>query len=267
MSEQKWLRRRIPAAAVVLLVLALAFTVPKALKYRRGLKLLEAGDYGKSASILWQISPYRDARDLAYFASIMEDYDPEDDESILDTYEDFRYTAGNYSGDLAELVAALRREVDDAYPAALERKTRADAEAKRLWEEQLLTSGRPYVGMSEAYIRKTSLGEPAPEVRHNYQVKNGQQYLTNLYDFTDEYGNVLLTARCAWGEVIQVWEGDECWPRTVHSGSGGGTHRSSSDNDPYNAGDYANAEDFYDFNYDDFIDYDEAEEYWEENSG
>ena len=36
--------------------------------------------------------------------------------------------------------------------------------------------------------------------------------------------------------------------------------------DQYNAKDYSNAENFYDDNYDDFYDYDEAEQYWEDNS-
>ena len=36
--------------------------------------------------------------------------------------------------------------------------------------------------------------------------------------------------------------------------------------DQYNARDYSNPEDFYGDNYDDFSDYDEAEQYWEDNS-
>lgn len=47
-----------------------------------------------------------------------------------------------------------------------------------------------------------------------------------------------------------------------------GSHYSSSkkttDSDPYNASDYNNPDFFYDGYYDDFSDYDEAEEYWEE---
>ena len=39
------------------------------------------------------------------------------------------------------------------------------------------------------------------------------------------------------------------------------------DDDPYNAKDYATPEDFYYDHYDDFYDYDEAEEYWMEHCG
>ncbi|MCR5088709.1 MAG: hypothetical protein K6C08_04255 [Oscillospiraceae bacterium] len=37
--------------------------------------------------------------------------------------------------------------------------------------------------------------------------------------------------------------------------------------DPYHASDYAHPEDFYDWYYDDFYDYEEAEEYWEAHAG
>ncbi len=37
--------------------------------------------------------------------------------------------------------------------------------------------------------------------------------------------------------------------------------------DPFHASDYVHPEDFYDWYYDDFYDYEEAEEYWEEHAG
>ncbi len=37
--------------------------------------------------------------------------------------------------------------------------------------------------------------------------------------------------------------------------------------DPYHASDFAHPEDFYEWYYDDFYDYEEAEEYWEEHAG
>ena len=49
-----------------------------------------------------------------------------------------------------------------------------------------------------------------------------------------------------------------------HSSSSGS--HSSTKTDPYNAKDYANEEDFYEDYYNDFIDFDEAEEYWEEHN-
>ena len=48
-----------------------------------------------------------------------------------------------------------------------------------------------------------------------------------------------------------------------HSHSSGS--HSSSSSDPYNASDYANEDDFWEDYYNDFIDFDEAEMYWEEH--
>ena len=48
-----------------------------------------------------------------------------------------------------------------------------------------------------------------------------------------------------------------------HSHSSGS--HSSSSSDPYNASNYANEDDFWGDYYNDFIDFDEAEMYWEEH--
>lgn len=52
------------------------------------------------------------------------------------------------------------------------------------------------------------------------------------------------------------------------SGTGNSSHSSGNGSpattDPYHANDYANEEDFYEDYYNDFIDFDEAEQYWEE---
>lgn len=55
-----------------------------------------------------------------------------------------------------------------------------------------------------------------------------------------------------------------------NSGSSGSHSHSSGSNsstktDPYNAKDYANEDDFWEDYYNDFIDFDEAEQYWEDN--
>ena len=40
------------------------------------------------------------------------------------------------------------------------------------------------------------------------------------------------------------------------------TSRPSASSDPYNARDYSGADEFYDDHYDDFFDYEDAEDYW-----
>ena len=66
----------------------------------------------------------------------------------------------------------------------------------------------PYVGMQETEINNTSLGHASSTIRHNYEVKNGNQYLANLYDFYRD-GQCIFTARCVQGIVTEVWDNRE----------------------------------------------------------
>lgn len=50
-------------------------------------------------------------------------------------------------------------------------------------------------------------------------------------------------------------------PYTYHK-----TTKATRDDDPLNAKDYVDADDFYYDHYDDFFDYEDAEDYWRENS-
>ncbi len=72
-------------------------------------------------------------------------------------------------------------------------------------ELEQVQSGVPYVGMSEQYIGRTKLGAPSSTVRHNRQVKNGQQLTANLYDIYKD-GKRIFTARCVEGVVTEGWD-------------------------------------------------------------
>ena len=124
----------------------------------------------------------------------------------------------------------------------------------------------PYVGMSEDYIAKTSLGSPTLK-GHNRQVRNGAQLLANLYDYYNRNGEVIYSIRCIEGKVTEVWD----WRDTPHKPTSiGNTNKSTSSSekkskDPYHASSFAHPDDFYEWYYDDFWDYEEAEEYWEKH--
>ncbi|MCH5304001.1 MAG: hypothetical protein J1E41_03980 [Ruminococcus sp.] len=122
----------------------------------------------------------------------------------------------------------------------------------------------PYVGMSESKISDTSLGSPSSNVRHNYQVKNGEQYLANLYDFYQD-GACVFTARCVQGRVTQVWDSRDNPVAPYKSHRSKSSSSKSKTSDPYNAKDYYDADDFYYDNYDDFWDYEDAEDYYNEH--
>lgn len=124
----------------------------------------------------------------------------------------------------------------------------------------------PYVGMSEDKINSTELGPAYRVVRHNYECIGGNQYLANIYDFKDELGIVIFSARCVRGEVTEVWDTRDAiltygQDRYTYSRSTS-TTKTTTKYDPYNAKDFYDAEDFYDEHYDDFFDFEDAEDYW-----
>ena len=144
------------------------------------------------------------------------------------------------------------------------KKQREEEERQYL---QSLAKSLPYVGMSEKYINDTALGKPSSTVRHNREMVNGQSLVANLYDYTRN-GYVIFTARCINGEVYQVFDhrSDPYKQSTSSSSSSSSSKKSSSStkkSDPFHASDYAHPDDFYYDYYDDFWDYEDAEDYWE----
>ena len=131
---------------------------------------------------------------------------------------------------------------------------------------QSLAKSLPYVGMSEKYINKTALGKPSSTVRHNREMVNGQSLVANLYDYTSN-GYVIFTARCVNGVVTDVFD-DRAHPYKQSSGSSSSSSSkkstsSTKKSDPFHSSDYAHPDDFYYDYYDDFWDYEDAEDYWE----
>lgn len=123
----------------------------------------------------------------------------------------------------------------------------------------------PYVGMSESKISDTLLGTPSSKVRHNYEVKNGEQLLANLYDFYKD-GACVFTARCVQGSVTQVWDKRDDPVKPHKSYSSKSRSSKSQKSDPFSATDYVDADDFYYDHYDDFYDYEDAEDYYNEHN-
>lgn len=174
-------------------------------------------------------------------------------------------------------ITAFTQQVNQEYDAYQEKQEQLRQEEE---ETARIAKGVPYVGMPESRIADTSLGAPSSHVRHDDEVKNGQQIQANLYDFY-ESGVVIFTARCVQGTVTEVWDcRDNTTPspsptpsKSTTSGSTKSytTPRPSKSakketDDPYNAKDYYDAEDFYDDNYDDFFDFEDAEDYFEDHN-
>lgn len=158
-----------------------------------------------------------------------------------------------------------RQEKIDAFINKVELEYDEYLEQERIEEqkayEQKITSGVPFVGMSEHDIDRTSLGKPSSDIRHNKECINGKQYTANLYDFYNGSDKVFI-ARCVQGKVTDVWDyRDDPIPQSSKTYTSNNTKKES---DPYDASDYSDPEDFYYDYYDDFWDYEEAEDYWYE---
>lgn len=224
--------------------------------YEEGRELIAAGDYPQAKESLLRISDgnYRDTDGLLAFCD-----------------GHIRYEAGDLSGAYSALESVDISQLNIGNKKnAVDFKCRVNIDYDRYRREQdriqtgayesRIRNGVPYIGMSESRIGDTSLGAPSVDVRHNYECIGGEQYLANLYDF-ERNGRTVFCARCVRGIVTEVWDDrDRDTSRPPYRPS-----VDDDDDDPYNAGDYSDEEDFYYDHYDDFFDYYDAEEYYDEH--
>ena len=119
--------------------------------------------------------------------------------------------------------------------------------------------GMPFVDMKEEEIY-TVCGDEYYISKSYKSMKIGSSWKTvAVYKYQSHYASsTYIIAYCRNGEVIEV-EDHRKNPIPYKYGSKG-----NADYDPYGAGSYSNAEDFYDDHYDDFFDYEEAEDYFNE---
>ena len=133
-------------------------------------------------------------------------------------------------------------------------------EQYRIYQEKL-DKGVPFVGMMESDLGKTHIGYLDGEKEIDF---DNYEYLpwAYLYHYVNTKKQLLMTVRCRDGVVTNVYDYRDkpltTKPpfQTYHSSS------SSSDDDPYNARDYVDAWDFYEDNYDDFDNFEDAEMYY-----
>ncbi len=225
--------------------------------YQRAVQLVMDEQYHEASRTLWSLPSldYKDTWHLLFFSSIGEEYQ-ENFAGVHHVRSDFRITFDTLPPEQEQLIQSRLLTMSDAY----DRKREKELSDRQAEKERKIRNGVPFVGMSESRIGDTSLGAPSPNVGHNYQVKNGSQYYTNIYRFYRN-GKEIFSARCMEGKVIDVWD----WRGTTSSSSSGYSSSSSSSSDKYDASSYSNEDDFYDDYYDDFYDYYDAEEYWQEN--
>jgi len=224
--------------------------------YFRAEEFIAAANYQEALNELRSIedADYRDTKPLIRLCSAYTAYD---NGRIIEAYRNLLEIEFNWqTEDQLSRIEQLQTKVSEEWRVLQEEQ---DKKAKEAYEKQI-TEGVPFVGMPESRINDTSLGRASDKVRHNTEPKNGEILTANLYDFYKD-GGLIFTARCLEGEVVQVWD-SRSDPYYGYNGS-----RKKAAGPEFDAGDFASAEDFYDWYRDDFIDFEEAEEYYEEQGG
>ena len=98
---------------------------------------------------------------------------------------------------------------------------------------------------------------------HERRYVDGKLVDIYIYDYYDEDGEVIYSARTVDGEVTEVWPGGYDPPITFSSPR---RDYEEEEEDRFNASSYANEEDFYYDNYYDFFDYEDAADYYREHT-
>lgn len=221
--------------------------------YNIAVERIRRGDYTGARELLCRLEDYKDGGVLLHYARARSFF-PRTDALAYSTYEELEQIPADYFGDLAEEIAAFRAETEpyraekkSLYDAEQERRAEAEKQLKELRqkirEEKIAgakTHKTPYVGMDREYLIYTQLGmydisEVKDGVSFYYWTKNGSTFYASVQNGT-----------------------------VVHTGGSTKSHSSSGrSTDPYNASDYAHVDDFYYDHYDDFFNYQDAEDYYD----
>lgn len=170
-----------------------------------------------------------------------------------------------YNGEFCEEMKAFKESFNLEYEEYLAEKERLEKEYKDKQKKEEAAQIRrsvPYVGMSEDYIAKTILGGNF-EVIRSFKMVDGLREDFNVYRFK-RGTSIVFVAHCLKGRVVSVNDyRTDPWETEGYTFSW--SSEKTNDDDPYNAKDYYDPEDFYEDNYDDFWDYEEAEDYYYEH--
>ncbi len=222
--------------------------------YAKAIELLQSGDYLEARKLLDYLWDYKDGEVLLTYARARISFQ-NTNYFAYSTYDYLNQIPTDYSGDLAEDIAAFRIEAEKRrpelqalYDAEQEKWAETErqlAEQRAEWRERMkadaATHKKPYVGMDSEFISYTQLGrydmsDLKDGVWFYYWTKNGMTFFASVQD----------------GKVVHTGGST----RKKYGGSAG----SSKSSDPYNASDYAHVDDFYYDHRDDFWDFEEAED-------
>ena len=223
--------------------------------YENAERLIESENYKQAKDDLKEIedSNYRDTSALILLCTAHIEYNSG---RTVDAYYTLKDTDFRYQTlEQQRKISGFRNTLDSEYKTYINRMI----ERQQQEYENKIVNGVPYVGMPESRIADTTLGKPSDKIRHNSEMINGQRYTANLYDFYRN-GKRIFTARCIQGRVTEVWD-ERNNPTSTYTPRSGKTST-----DPSVEG-FSHPEDFYEYYWDDFFDYEDAEDYYYEHGG
>lgn len=156
---------------------------------------------------------------------------------------------------LSHQIARYKTALEKPYQEALRRSAEdhKKAEDQRLAE---LSTKLPYRSMAQSDISNTALGSPANRYSKEMYIDHELKTVT-YYEF-QKNGRTYFSVKCIDGQVVEVKQ----YTKAEMEQTPTRRPQPTEDDDPYDAADYYDPEDFYEDHYDDFYDYDEAEEYY-----
>ena len=215
------------------------------------------GDYKDTAAFIdyceTKKAYYGDGTGLTFYLSHLEN-------------RTFRYTTAEQNKQIQKFIALAKVKSDE-----LSAKSKADIESVESASNKNAVGfiNAPYVGLSEDRLKDTVLEQSDYYKKEIVsRTENSTVYQYSLF------GTLCYKVVCADGVVTEVVDYiHESTTRKSNSSSGYSSSSSSSgttrryyyEDDPYDVGEYADAEEFYYWHEDDFADYEDAEDYYNDN--
>lgn len=254
--------------------------------YEEALSELEKANHGKidredfirEATYKRNEPLYKNTFSLYAYALAQIEYNS-DDVSLYVVNNYLELIPENYKGELSKEIMKFKADFKPEYEKYVAEKERiAELERQKQIQEtkERLKKSIPYEGMSESYINYTLMGNYHDKERVIVGKGKRSEFSKNEYRWKNSSGKTILYVECRDGVVTDVskyWE-DKYWTsdgKPIYSGQREGYSSSSNgkkkvyNDDSYNVNDYYDAEDFYEDYYDDFYDYEDAEDYFDEN--
>ncbi len=244
--------------------------------YNKAVEYMEQGDFDSAYRLLSRYKydereSYRDAQAFYWLCSAHRSYDGGYYKIAADEYDNYVKSRKYIHPETDESAQEFGKTVKEKYDSIEKEK-----------EEKILNKikdGVPYEGMPEEYIDRSSLGRHSD---YKWSYVSGQRYVDRdsystktYYGKADYYyfksgGKVIFVAQCFEGAVRNTWderngESNKSYPSLTQPAKkpSNSSSKTTKKYDP-DVDEFGDAEDYYDWYYDDYYDFEDAEEYFDE---